>query len=349
MVDYSDQPPSDQCISNQDLTRYGHFLDQLHTQINELENQVTEVEQFYQSTDVQNNDCKTKGREKPPAGSKKPPQRVLEEMQDEIMRNFSKMLNDITHHKWAWPFLEPVDVKGLGLYDYYEIIEKPMDFSTIEKKMKVKDGSGYKNVKEIYADVRLIFNNAMKYNEEKHTIHEMAKTLLYKFEKKWSHLLPKVTKLENELSKEAHENLNKKLAQEATYANMTMKLSEELSKADKALTNLKSIMIAKCRKLSSLEKPLLAADITKLSPDNLHKALEIVNENNPNFQLNIEEVTLDLDSQSNYTLWRLYMFVKNALELQDASSGITHVDNIEENEVITREEEKTDVKRRRMI
>lgn len=43
------------------------------------------------------------------------------------------------------------------------------------------------------------------------------------------------------------------------------------------------------------------------------------------------------------------MFVKNALELQDASSGITHVDNIEENEVITREEEKTDVKRRRMM
>lgn len=46
-----------------------------------------------------------------------------------------------------------------------------------------------------------------------------------------------------------------------------------------------------------MEKPLLAADISKLSHDNLCKALEIVNESNPNFQVNMEDVTLDLDSQ----------------------------------------------------
>jgi len=28
----------------------------------------------------------------------------------------------ITQHKWAWPFLEPVDVEGLGLHDYYEVM-----------------------------------------------------------------------------------------------------------------------------------------------------------------------------------------------------------------------------------
>lgn len=27
----------------------------------------------------------------------------------------------ITQHKWAEPFMEPVDVKGLGLHDYYEV------------------------------------------------------------------------------------------------------------------------------------------------------------------------------------------------------------------------------------
>lgn len=27
----------------------------------------------------------------------------------------------ITQHKWAWPFMQPVDVKGLGLHDYYEV------------------------------------------------------------------------------------------------------------------------------------------------------------------------------------------------------------------------------------
>lgn len=60
----------------------------------QLEKQVKEVEQFYQSIDVQNNDCKNKGREKPPTGSKKPLQRASEEMQEEVMRHFSKMLSE---------------------------------------------------------------------------------------------------------------------------------------------------------------------------------------------------------------------------------------------------------------
>ena len=42
-----------------------------------------------------------------------------------------------------------------------------MDFGTIKRKMNAKDGSGYKNVREIYSDVRLVFENAMKYNGEK--------------------------------------------------------------------------------------------------------------------------------------------------------------------------------------
>lgn len=27
----------------------------------------------------------------------------------------------ISQHKWAWPFMQPVDVEGLGLHDYYEV------------------------------------------------------------------------------------------------------------------------------------------------------------------------------------------------------------------------------------
>ncbi|RHN56425.1 putative chromatin remodeler Bromodomain family [Medicago truncatula] len=194
----------------------------------------------------------------------------------------------IAKDKWAWPFLDPVDVEGLGLYDYYQIIEKPMDFSTIKIRMEAKDGSGYKNVREIYAD-------------------------------------------ESDLSKEeAHEELNKRLAQEATYANMTRELSTELSKVDMALRSLKTTAISQCRKLSHPEKLILANAFTKLSPDNIVKALEIVKESNPNFKDRIDMVTLDLDSQSDYTLFRLHMFVKNTLEVQEGTSVINHEDNIEE-------------------
>lgn len=68
-----------------------------------------------------------------------------------------------------------------------------MDFSTIKNQMEAKDGTGYKNVHEICADVRLVFKNAMKYNAEKSDVHVMAKTLLEKFEERWEQLLPKVT------------------------------------------------------------------------------------------------------------------------------------------------------------
>lgn len=67
-----------------------------------------------------------------------------------------------------------------------------MDFSTIKNQMEAKDGTGYKHVRDICSDVRLVFKNAMKYNDEKSDVHEMAKTLLEKFEEKWLQFLPKV-------------------------------------------------------------------------------------------------------------------------------------------------------------
>lgn len=67
-----------------------------------------------------------------------------------------------------------------------------MDFTTIKNQMEAKDGTGYKNVREICADVRLVFKNAMKYNDDRSDVHVMAKTLLAKFEEKWLQLLPKV-------------------------------------------------------------------------------------------------------------------------------------------------------------
>lgn len=68
-----------------------------------------------------------------------------------------------------------------------------MDIGTIQNRMEGKDEMNrYKNVREIYADVRLVFKNAMQYNDETNDVHVMAKTLLERFEEKWLQLLPKV-------------------------------------------------------------------------------------------------------------------------------------------------------------
>lgn len=67
-----------------------------------------------------------------------------------------------------------------------------MDFSTIKNQMEAKDGTGYKHVMQIYADMRLVFENAMKYNEETSDVFSMAKKLLEKFEERWAQFLQKV-------------------------------------------------------------------------------------------------------------------------------------------------------------
>ncbi|KAK9019483.1 hypothetical protein V6N11_054002 [Hibiscus sabdariffa] len=67
-----------------------------------------------------------------------------------------------------------------------------MDFSTIKNQMEAKDGTGYKNVRDTCAEVRLVFDNAMKYNGDGSDVHLMAKTLLEKLEK-WQLLLTNVT------------------------------------------------------------------------------------------------------------------------------------------------------------
>ncbi|KAI8560823.1 hypothetical protein RHMOL_Rhmol04G0286100 [Rhododendron molle] len=236
----------------------------------------------------------------------------------------SAFTHQITQHKWAGPFMQPVDVVGLGLHDYYEVIEKPMDFTTIKSKMEAKDGSAYKNVREMCADVRLIFKNAMKYNEERDDVHVMAKTLLAKFEEKWLQLLPKVDEEEKRRKEEeAEAQIYMQLAQEAAHAKMARDLSDELDEVDLYLEELREMVLQKCRRMTTEEKRRLGTALTRLSPDDLQKALLIVAENNPGFQATAEEVDLDIDAQSESTLWRLKFFVKEALQVQGKSAAST--------------------------
>ncbi|QCE13238.1 hypothetical protein DEO72_LG11g231 [Vigna unguiculata] len=314
----------------EDLNRFRYSFSENFNKVQKLEEQVAEVEKFYNSNKAQVNNVKDKGREKHVIGSRRSHQGASSKEP-----NSSNSMQEIAEHKWAWPFMEPVDVEGLGLHDYHEIIAKPMDFSTIKKKMNAKDGSGYKNVREVYSDVRLIFKNAMKYNNEKHDIHIMAKSLLEKFEKKWLQLLPKIVQAENEqLKEEAHMQMEKQLAQEAAYANMAKEISLSLCEVEVHLKNLKEMVIEKCRKISLRERLELVKSFSRLNLDNLNKALQIISEDDPTFKPNDQEVNLDLDKQTDYTVWKLNVFVKKALQEQEKNAAqdpnVNRNGNIEE-------------------
>ncbi|KAL3514873.1 hypothetical protein ACH5RR_027590 [Cinchona calisaya] len=74
-------------------------------------------------------------------------------------------------------FSEPVDPNELP--DYHEIIEHPMDFGSLRKKL---EAGSYSNLEELEADVFLICSNAMQYNaadtiyfRQARSIQELAK------------------------------------------------------------------------------------------------------------------------------------------------------------------------------
>ena len=58
------------------------------------------------------------------------------------MQNCFRLHMKLMNHKWASPFLHPVDPVALHIPDYFSIIKNPMDFGTIYARLL--DGSGDK-------------------------------------------------------------------------------------------------------------------------------------------------------------------------------------------------------------
>ncbi|KAJ0231194.1 Transcription factor GTE6 [Hirschfeldia incana] len=286
--------------------------------VDSLEQKLAQVEEFYSTVAVSNSPSSASRHV---VGIRKVQQEaarreaVAAKRMHDLMRQFGTIFRQITQHKCAWPFMHPVDVESLGLDDYYEVIDEPMDFTTIKNQMEAKDGTGYKHVMQIYADMRLVFENAMKYNEDASDVYSMAKTLLQKFEEKWAHFLPKVEeeeKIREEEEKQAA--MEALLAKEASHTKTTRDLSNEICNVNEELDKLKHAVVGRCRKITSEEKRNIGLAFLKLSPDELQKVLGIVAQADPRFQTKAEEVTIEMDVLDEPTLWRLKFLVKDALE-----------------------------------
>ncbi|KAH9569890.1 hypothetical protein CY35_02G013400 [Sphagnum magellanicum] len=226
----------------------------------------------------------------------------------------------ITQHKWAWPFMKPVDVKGLGLHDYHEVVKHPMDFGTIRDRMDAKDGTGYKHIQEICDDVRLVFSNATSYNQDGSDVHTMAKTLSDKFEEKWKAIVePKLAEEEAKRKQEDKEAQTKEdaaiqAADEAAAERMADDFARQLEELDKKLEDLKQQTTPKnSRAMSIEEKRHLGHSLGRLPPDNLNHVIQIIAQKNPEFNATADEVEVDIDAQDPATLWRLHRYVQAVL------------------------------------
>ena len=99
---------------------------------------------------------------------------------------FGELLKGLQSHAHGWVFNSPVDPVELGLPDYFEVIEKPMDLGTLKKLL---DNGVYRTLNEVERDINLTFDNAMLYNPEGSVVWNMANELKDKFAKDYAVLL----------------------------------------------------------------------------------------------------------------------------------------------------------------
>ncbi|KAA8536584.1 hypothetical protein F0562_029062 [Nyssa sinensis] len=84
----------------------------------------------------------------------------------------------------AEPFNVPVDPIALGIPDYFDVIDTPMDFGTICSSLE--NGVKYLNSKDVFKDVQYIWDNCCKYNKKGHYILELMKQVKKNFMKYWT-------------------------------------------------------------------------------------------------------------------------------------------------------------------
>lgn len=84
----------------------------------------------------------------------------------------------------AEPFNVPVDPVALGIPDYFDVIDTPMDFGTVCGNLE--NGVKYMNSEDVYKDVHYIWDNCNKYNNKGDYILDLMRRVKKNFMKYWT-------------------------------------------------------------------------------------------------------------------------------------------------------------------
>lgn len=103
--------------------------------------------------------------------------------ENEALRRMTKLVNYLLSRPDSGPFREPVDYRGLGLWDYPKIIKKMMDLGTVKRKL---ERNQYKNAKECAQDIRLIWTNCQEYNADESDFYLLAENFSKRFEERYA-------------------------------------------------------------------------------------------------------------------------------------------------------------------
>lgn len=267
----------------------------------------------------------------------------------EQLRFCGKLLVDL-HRKQHWtiahPFYEPVDPVKLDIPMYPKIIKKPMDMSTMRKKL---ESGEYPNASKFYDDFKLMIRNCFTFNPHGTPVNQAGTELQRLFDEKWKNLptLHDVSEEEEEEDVDEEEDDRKRriATMEAQIESMRGNLlalknqpgKEKKKKREKEKpipTSMAKASIARAPKVANIsngpvkkkkkqlpdddiltfeQKKNLSEAICKLDESRLAKVIQIIHEGVPEVRDSTEEIELEIDLLPPHVLTKLYNFVLRPL------------------------------------
>ncbi|KAK9317460.1 Bromodomain-containing protein [Lipomyces starkeyi] len=277
-----------------------------------------------------------KPRDLPYAESK--PRRKKYAAELKFCQTVLKELTSKKYESFSFPFLQPVDPVALNCPNYFKVIKKPMDLSTIQQKLNTNQ---YESGEEFEEDVRLMFRNCYKFNPDGSPVNAMGHRLEAVFDKKWEEKpappprdkrvteSPDESEISEEESDEEEEDpsdktisyLEQQLLAMQNQLSMMKKLKKDGSKKKKKEKTSKKSAPRK-RKSSAGQataqvphvsydmKKELSEKITTLSGQKLTHVVKMIHESMPHLKsAGQEEIELDVDQLDPVTLVKLYNYV----------------------------------------
>ncbi|KAJ0984164.1 hypothetical protein J5N97_002520 [Dioscorea zingiberensis] len=276
-----------------------------------------------------------------------------------MMKKCGHILSKLMKHKGAIWFNTPVDVVGMGLHDYHQIIKNPMDLGTV--KMKLNKGL-YQAPPEFAADIKLTFDNALLYNPDGHEVHRFAAQLLKVFEGLYCPAYDKYEKQWNAVRKVEEEELKRgvgnswspvpeytRRAEPVTApvpspprnpVPMAPAHGKQLQQQPQQISAVGKVGVGKQpkpkakdpnkRAMTLEEKQKLSLGLQSLPDEKMEHVIQIVKRRNGDPMQHGDEILLDFETMDNETLWELDRFVSNCKKMmskirrQEALAGTTN-------------------------
>ncbi|KAF8624755.1 hypothetical protein AX15_005653 [Amanita polypyramis BW_CC] len=267
--------------------------------------------------------------------------RVKDDGTAEQLRFCGKILTDLhrkQHYATASPFYEPVDWVKLDLPTYPKVIKKPMDLSTMRKKL---DNHEYPNAQKFFEDFKLMIRNCFVFNPAGTPVNQAGIELQKVFDDKWKNLplLHDVSEDEDEEEEDDSEEERARAiammenqietmrgsiaALKGVKVQKDKKKKKEREKAQAASSSKSSNKMSKSSSKKKSKKPIadddvltfeqkkdLSEAIGKLDGAKLEKVINIIHEGLPEIKdQSNEEIELEIDSLPASVLTKLYNFV----------------------------------------